>query len=591
MLPDQSGGEAKPDPKATRVLPIVPLDEDTQMMPVSDVSATVATAGTAVDIEGLGEGIDVAVPSSQGGVGRRLAISTAIVAGAFILSRFLGLVREAVILGQFGVSSGDIDSYIRAFRLPDALFLLIIGGAVGSAFIPVFSALFSKGKETEAWHLASTLINASVVLLSLGSIILGLLAPAFVGTILHPNGTAAQQSLVVDLTRIMMLSPLFLGLGGWAMGILNARQQFTLPALAPVFYNIAIIAAALFLAPVFGVYGLAWGVVAGALLHFGVQLPGLMRAGMRYSLRINLRDEGAGQVGKLILPRIVGQAAFQVNVIAMTAIASSMATGSLTAFNSGYVIMMLPHGVFALSLATVTFPTMAALFGEGKLEEMRVTLSRAVRVLIFLTIPASVGMFALREQLVATLFQIQKFDANATRLVASALSYFALGLVAYAVVEIVTRAFYALHDTRTPVIVAVVTVVLNIALAAFLALGLNMNQDGLALSLAATTTLEMLLLWFYLGRKLPGWGLRSDGMFASISKSVISAFVMGAVLLLVMPVLGNLLPLSSGDKLEAIVLLGAGIAIGTVTYFVTATLLRSEEVSQAISMIRRRIGR
>jgi putative peptidoglycan lipid II flippase len=195
-----------------------------------------------------------------------------------------------------------------------------------------------------------------------------------------------------------------------------------------------------------------------------------------------LRDEGAAQVGKLIVPRILGQAAFQANVIAMTTITSFLAAGSLAAFNSGYVIMMLPHGVFAMSLATVTFPTMSALFGQGKLDDLRVTLARAVKVLIFLTIPASVGMFALRDELVATLFQLQNFDALDTSRVSSTLTYFALGLVAYAVVEIVTRAFYALQDTRTPVLVAVLTVVLNIGLATFLALGLNMNQDGLALS-------------------------------------------------------------------------------------------------------------
>ena len=162
-------------------------------------------------------------------------------AGAFILSRVLGLVREAVIARQFG-ASGQLDTYIAAFRIPDALFLLIIGGAVGSAFIPVFTELMSKGRETQAWHLTSTLVNASIVLLSLSGIILGFAAPVLVGTILFPGRPPEQQETVVGLTRIMLLSPLFLGLGGWAMGILNARQQFTLPAFAPIFYNLAIIA-------------------------------------------------------------------------------------------------------------------------------------------------------------------------------------------------------------------------------------------------------------------------------------------------------------------------------------------------------------
>ena len=145
----------------------------------------------------------------------------------------------------------------------------------------------------------------------------------------------------------------------------DARQHFLLPAFAPVFYNLAIIAGALFLAPTLGIFGLAWGVVAGAVLHFAVQLPGLLRVGMRYSPRLNLRDPGVSEVGRLILPRIAGQAAFQVNIVAMRSISSFLAAGRLSAFNYAYLIMILPHGIFAMSLATVTFPTMAAQFAEG----------------------------------------------------------------------------------------------------------------------------------------------------------------------------------------------------------------------------------
>ena len=576
------------DSKATRVLP---LDDDTQLLP--EPSQSPATVDLAIDADGIaeaGELIGVGVTDKAGGRGRTLALNTAIVAGAFILSRVLGLVREAVIARQFG-ASGQLDTYIAAFRLPDALFLLIIGGAVGSAFIPVFTEMMSKGRETQAWHLTSTLVNASVVLLSLSGIILGFAAPLLVGTILFPGRSPEQQETVVGLTRIMLLSPLFLGLGGWAMGILNARQHFTLPALAPVFYNLAIIAGALFLAPTLGVYGLAWGVVAGALLHLGVQIPGLRRVGMQYSFRIKLRDEGAAMVGKLILPRILGQAAFQANVIAMTTIASFLAAGSLAAFNYAYMVMLLPHGVFALSLATVTFPTMSAQFAEGKLDDLRVTLARAVRVLAFLVVPAAVGMFALRGELVVTLFQLGKFDASDTRLVASALLYFSLGLVSYALVEVLTRGFYALHDTRTPVLVAVVTVVINLGLAAYLALDVGMNQDGLALSLAVTTTLELVLLWVFLGRKLPGWRLASDGLLVSFSKSGLSALAMGAVLLGVMPLLRGLLPSSGTSKLEAVLLLGVGVTLGGLVYLAAARLLRSEEVAQAANILLRRFRR
>ncbi len=522
------------------------------------------------------------------GVGRRLALNTLIVGGGFVLSRALGLVREAVIAGQFGLSD-QLDAYIAAFRIPDTLFLLIIGGAVGSAFIPVFTSLMSRGDDRAAWRLASTLINASVVLLSLGGLLMGLFAGPLVGTVLFPGRSPEQQALVVDLTRIILLSPLFMGLGGWAQGILNARQHFTMPALAPVFYNLAIIAGALFLAPVFGVYGLAWGVVAGAILHFGVQVPALVRTGMRWMPRLNLRDEGAGEVGRLILPRIAGQAAFQVNIIAMTAIASFLVAGSLSAFNYAYMIMILPHGVFAMSLATTTFPTMAAQFAEGNLDALRGTLARAVRVLLFLTIPAAVGMFVLRGELVATLFQLGAFDVQDTQAVASALGFFCLGLVSYAVVEVVTRAFYALHDTATPVAVSLVTVALNLGLAWLLAVSLGMGTNGLALSLAATTTLEMLLLWVLLGRKLPGWRLSSGGMVRSIATSLGAAAAMGVVLFGLLSAFGTVV--RTEGKLGALIAALVGVAVGAAVYLAAAFWLRSEELDQAVGLVMRRFRR
>lgn len=509
-----------------------------------------------------------------------------------MLSRILGLVREVVFAAHFGTSR-QYDTYVLAFGIPDTIFLLVIGGVVGSAFIPVFTGLLSKDKEIEAWRLASTLINGSIILLAASGILLGFLAPELVSLVIAPGiKDPAEKATLVDLTRILLLSPMFLGLGGWAQGILNARHSFTLPALAPVAYNLAIILGTLVLSPVLGIYGPVWGVVVGAMLHFGLQVPGLARIGMRYMpFHIGLRDEGVATVARLMGPRVFGQAAFQTNIVAMKAIASFLSAGRISAFNYAYVLMMLPHGVFAMSLATVSFPTMAAQFAENNLEGLRQTLSRATRVLIFLTIPSSVGLLLLRQEIVATLFQFGAFNSTSTELVSSTLAYFALGLVAYAVVEILTRAFYALHDTATPVGVSVVTVLLNLGVSLVLTRIFNWTQEGLALSLALTTTLEMVLLWTLLGRKLPGWGLRSDSMPASTSKSLLSAAAMGVVLWLVMPLLHTFLGGDSPTKLQSIVLAAAGIAVGGLTYLAAAMALRSEEVNMALSLVLRRLGR
>ncbi|MDQ6695559.1 MAG: murein biosynthesis integral membrane protein MurJ [Chloroflexota bacterium] len=536
-------------------------------------------AGSSLEPDGI-------APTQSSSPGRRLAVNTLIVSGAFVLSRVLGLVRDAILLRMFG-TSGQYDAYLFAFGIPDTLFVLIIGGAAGSAFIPVFTRLLSKGKDESAWHLVSTLINSSVVLLSLMGIIFGFLAPTLVGTIIAPSSDPAEQRLVVDLTRILLFSPLFMGLGGWAQSILNARQSFTLSALAPVAYNLAIIGGAFFFAPYIGINGVALGVVLGALLHFGVQVPGLVRTGTRYSFRINLRDEGVKEVGKLLLPRLVGQAAFQTNIIAAKAIGSFLAPGLITAFNSAYNLMILPHGVFAMSLATVTFPTMAAQSAANNLGEMRSTLAKAIKVLLFFTLPSAAGLFALRSEIVAALFQSGRFTSESTALVAAALFYFAPGLVAYAVVEVITRAFYALHDTVTPVVISVSTVALNVAISFALVRFLGWKQEGLALSLAFTTTLEMITLWLLLSRKLPGWSLFSDGLITSAVKSSASALLMAGLLLVLLPQLHAMMP-DSNSKVVAIVIVAISIAAGGAVYLGTALLLRSEELGDAMRMVLRR---
>ena len=293
-----------------------------------------------------------------------------------------------------------------------------------------------------------------MVLLSLGGIVMSLPPPR---SSPHSGPVRKLTRVVVDLTRVLLLSRCS---WAWEVGrrVSSTPAALRPPRPRPRRLHLSIIFGAVALTPYFGIYGVAWGVVIGAALHFGVQVPGLVRAGMKYSLRLNLRDSGVAEVAKLLGPRILGQAAFQANVIGARAIATGIAASSVAAFNYAYLLMILPHGVFAMSLATVTFPTMAALFAEGNLEGVRVTLSRAVRVLLFLTLPSAAGMYALRTELVSALFQSGTFDRQSTAMVAGALGYFALGLVSYAVVEVVTRAFYALHDTRTPVAIAVATV-------------------------------------------------------------------------------------------------------------------------------------
>lgn len=538
----------------------------------------------------LGEPLASVPPGS---IGRKLAGATMIVGGAFALSRVLGLVRNEVIAAQFPPSPTDarLDTYLAAFNLPDTLFLLIIGGAVGSAFIPVFTDLMEQKKVAQAWRLTSTLINASVVLLALGGIILAFFAPVLVGSLLVPDWSPQKQADTVALMRIMLLSPLFLGLGGWAQGILNARQSFTLPALAPLAYNGAIIGGALLLAPRWGTPGLAVGVVIGSLFHFLVQVPGLIRVGMRYHpFHFNAHDEGARRVATLMLPRIVGQAAFQANILFITNVASFLpGNGGYAAFNYAYILMMLPHGVLAMSLATVLFPTMTAQVSRGDLPAMRATLVGGIRILVFLVLPMAVILGLLRRQIVALLFEFGAFRQGSVDLVAPALGWFAWGLLAYVVVELVTRGYYALQDTRTPVVVSIATVVFNIILSRVLVLGFGMDQSGLALSLSLTTTLEMLGLLYFLRRRLPG--LFDRPALRAFAVSLLGAGLMGGALFFLVPWLDtNIWAYPSdalGTKVATALVFGIAVLVGGAIYLGVARLLHADELGRTLRLLRR----
>src|ERR671911_59574 len=408
-----------------------------------------------------------------------LARSAAIVAGAFVVSRVLGLAREIVLARQFGTSEA-FSAYVSAFRIPDLLFLVVMAGAFGSAFIPVFSGYLGDGEDEAAWKLASVVLNISGVLVILAAAAAWVFAPELVRYIVAPDASSAARQITVDCMRILLLSPVFLGFGIAAKGILEGQDLFTLPALAPIVYNAATILAAILLGPRIGVYGVAIGVVVGAIGFLLLQIPGLVRSGMRYSISCDARVPGVKEGARLLAPRLIGQAAFQLNFVAVTNLAWRTGDQSVSALNYSWQLLMLPHGVLALSVSTVILPTLSRLWQAGDTSAFRITLGNALRPLLFLSFPATIILFAFRLPIVQTLFQTGAFSAESTSLVAGPLAFLAAGLVSYAMVEVLTRAFYAMHDTRTPVIAGIGIVALNVVVGVLL-----LDQMGyLALVLA-----------------------------------------------------------------------------------------------------------
>ncbi len=513
----------------------------------------------------------------------RIARAASLVMLLFVASRALGLLREIVIARQFGTSA-QMDAYLAAFRLPDFLFYVVAGGALGSAFIPTFAGYLAKKDMPGAWRLASAVINWALLILSLLGGVAAIFAPSLV-QLFYADFSPAQQALTTELMRWMLISTVIFGVSGVLMGILNAQQHFLLPALAPVVYNLSIILGAWFLGPAWGVRGLTAGVVLGAAGHLLVQLPGLARGPqrLRYQPVFIARDPHLHEVGRLMAPRVLGLAAVQLNFLVNTILASGLAAGSLTALNYGWIIMLLPQGIVAQSVATALFPTLAALAAGNQQAEMRRVFGATLRSLLFLTLPAAIGLLILATPIVQLLLQRGAFTTESTSATAWALAFFSLGLVGHAVVEIAARAFYALKNTKTPVGIGVAAMAVNIGLSIVLMrlfdrLGWA-PHGGLALANSIAVTLEMAALLMLL--RQPMGGLAQPGLGQSILKMGLAAAGMAAALLLL-----NLWLPARPLWLPGV----AGIAIGGGVYFGLAYLLGADELREVERRVRRRFG-
>lgn len=490
----------------------------------------------------------------------------------FLASRLLGVFRDIAISHQFGTSR-ELDAYFAAFAIPDLLFNVVAGGALGSAFIPTFTTALAEENAGRAWRLASGIVNLVFIITSGSSVALILIAPEVTALTVGRGFDATGQALTADLMRWMLLTPIIFCLSGIAMGILNSFQHFALPAVAPVVYNAAIIVGALGLAPVWGIYGLVAGVLFGAFAHLFIQLPGLVNRRFRYSPGIDLGNADVREVIRLLLPRTVGLAAVQINIIIGTILASTLPEGRIAALNYAFRVMLLPQGIIALSLATAVFPTLSGQRARNDLDSFRKTFSGVMAATIYFTLPASMGLILLASPVVATLFQRGEFDSLSTHETAYALQFFAVGLIAHSVLEIITRAFYSLHDTRTPVVLAVASVILNIVLSLLLIGGLQ--HGGIALANSIATIVEAGILWWVLKAK---YGITMDRWVGRcIASSTVGVLVMGVGVYWVNSTLMGWAP---------IVPLAAGVFVGILLYALPTAPFHFREVIHAMRKTR-----
>lgn len=411
-----------------------------------------------------------------------IVASAAFTIGFFsLLSRILGVVRNRIFAGEFG--AGDaMDMYFAAFLIPDFVYNLFIVGMLGSIFIPVFARELERSEE-DAWRLANAALTVFTVVIALFAAVAILFAPRLI-MFAAPGFNAEKQAGAAALMRVMFLSPILLAISNVLGSILQAHKMFFSFALAPVMYNIGIIFGAIFFVKQLGIIGLALGVVLGAFLHLAIQLPPLFKLGFRFRVSFDTAHAGVRKMARLSIPRIAGIAAYQFNLVFVSALASTVMQGSVSIFNFANDLQFVPVGIVALSFASAVFPFLASHYAAGDTRAFLDRLYSAVNQILFLVIPVSVFFILLRAQIVRIIFGYGQFSWENTRLTAAALGAFAVSVFAQALIPLFSRAFFAREDTKTPVVINVSAMALNIALS-FLFLRLMRSGGAFAAAVGA----------------------------------------------------------------------------------------------------------
>ena len=552
----------------------------------------------------------MAAPQSNPGQGvlqrnRRIARSTLIVMVAFAAAKLISLLQTLIIAQVFGVGV-ELDAYVAANRIPELIVVLISGGALTHAFIPVFSGYLAQGDVDAAWQLSSNLINTIFTLALILSAVVFFLAPWFVRQVVAPGFDAVTAQNTIEMMRILLLSTIIFSVSGIFSGILNSHQHFLLPALAPIMFDIGILFGVLFLLPGFGVHGIAMGAVIGSALHFSIQVPGLVKFRMSWQRGLGLTNPALWRVIRLMLPRIGGLGVFALNFLVMNNIASRLSVGSVSALDWGWRLMQIPQTLIGTAMGIVIFPTLAALSEVRDLDGKRDAMSGALRFVLVTSIPSAVGLIVLGRPLIG-LLERGAFDAAASALVYSTLSMFTLGLIVHSALEVIARSFYADKDTLTPLYAALGGAVINFVFAfllsdvstvdsqlfansiarAFPVLGYEPyigRVSGLALANSLGVMFEVLCLLVILRRR---WrGIREGSLGSSLLRSLVASLVMAGAIVLV-DTLWQVWAPGSGFVLMILRLSAQGL-VGLVVFVVVAALIRMKELTDLMNIFRGR---
>ncbi len=495
-----------------------------------------------------------------------------IVSIAGILSRIFGLFRDRILASQFG--AGDtLDIYYAAFRIPDLIYNLLIVGALSAAFIPVFTGLVSYHKKKEAWKLASNILTVQVISVMIVSIVMIIFTPQIM-RIITPGFSDEKMNLTVLLTRIMFLSPLFLGVSAIFGGILISFKRFLIYAIAPTIYNIGIIVGALFFAKIFGVAGLALGVVLGAGMHMLMQYMAVKSIGFHYHIE-NIKnifcDKNIRKIVKLMIPRSMAMGVNQINLLVITIFASTLASGSLAVFNFANNLQSVPLGIFGISFSLAAFPKLSALASKNDFDKFRYVFLRTFKRILFFVIPVSAIIFSLRAEIVRVVLGSGKFDWKDTVDTLWVLGFLSLSLFAQSTIPLLSRAFYALENTKIPFFISLFSEVINIVVV-FIVIN-KFKVLGLAIAFSLSTTVNMFLLFWFLNKEIKF--VFKKELWSPILKIIIATLFSIIFVYFVRHFLSNFISLKTfGEVLLQLIISGSA---GVVSFLFFCYFLRVDE--------------
>src|SRR6266536_653090 len=522
--------------------------------------------------------------------------ATGIVGIAILCSRVLGLIREVVIAALFGATR-NMDAFLTAFRAPNMLRDLFAEGALSTAFVTTFSRRIATEGDKSAWRLASKVATLTLVFMSVLTLLGIVFAPVLI-KILAPGFPVEKAELTILLTRIMFPFILLVSLAALAMGMLNAKHVFGMPAMASSFFNLgSIIGGVAFCYwldpqpnwrhPHFGergLVGLSIATLIGGFLQLVVQFPALRRVGFKLRPDFNWRDSGVRTILILMGPATIAASAVQINVAVNSGFASALGDGPMTWLNIAFRLMQLPLGIFGVAVGTVTLPLVSRTAALGDIPAFRSALAHAMRLVVLLTIPAAIGLIILARPIISVIYEHGRFDAHATEQTAAALQFYAIGLAAYSAVKVLAPAFYALDKKYLPMLVSIFSIIINFALNWFFMFKMKLGHRGLALSTSLVAVTNFLLLYIMM-RRYAGW-LETGAMLKLLSKLLVAGAVLAAICWLALQFLfapGVRLP-----EWQKILEVTITIALAAAAFFGAAFLLRVNEVREVFDLVSRK---